>query len=140
MIVLVDTDVLIDLAVERDEYVGAAAALLDTLEARPGTGFVAWHSISNFYYLVAPHRGKAATRQFVLDLTGFVQIAPTTTEHARRAVQLAMKDFEDAMQAAAAIACGADSIATRNTRDYANSPVPARTPADVVGLLSDPSV
>lgn len=140
MIVLVDTDVLIDLALDRDEHVDAAAALLDALERQPGTGFVAWHSISNFYYLVAPHRGKADTKQFVLDLTAFVRIAPTTTEHIRRAVQLSMGDFEEAMQAAAAIACSAGVIATRNTRDYRNSPVPANTPADVATLLSNQSL
>ncbi len=137
MIILIDTYVLIDLALARAEHVDSAAALLDSLEKHPGAGFVAWHSISNFYYLVAPHRGKASTKQFVLDLTTFVKIAPTTTEHIRHAAQLAIKDFEDAMQVAAAIACGANIIATRNTRDYARSPVPADTPAHVLaGLIS----
>ena len=139
VIVLIDTDVLIDLALERDQYVDSAADLLDALERHPGIGFVAWHSIANFYYLVAPRRGKADAKQFVLDLTAFVGISPTTTEHIRHAAQLTMNDFEDAMQVAAAIACNADVIATRNTRDYAKSPVPAAAPAAVVTRLSTPS-
>ena len=131
-----DTDVLIDLALGRKGYVESAAELLDSLEQHPGVGFVAWHSLSNFYYMVAPSRGKVSTKQFVLDLTSFIAIAPTTTEHIRHAAQLAMKDFEDAMQVAAAIACEANVIATRNTRDYIKSPVRADTPARVLqGLL-----
>ena len=127
-----DTDVLIDLALEREGHVNSAAALFDALEQHPGVGFLAWHSISSFYYLVAPTRGKSSTKGFVLDLTRFVEIAPTTTEHIRHAAQLSMSDFEDAMQATAAIACGADIIATRNTRDFTKSPVPADTPANVL--------
>jgi len=37
-----------------------------------------------------------------------------------------MKDFEDAMQVAAALACGAEVIATRNMRDYAQAPHSSR--------------
>ena len=57
MIVLVDTDVLIDIALDRMPYVESSSALLDKLEQRPGTAFVAWHTLSNFYYLVTPTRG-----------------------------------------------------------------------------------
>lgn len=136
MIILIDTDVLIDLALDRKGYADAAGALLDVLEQRPGRAFVAWHSVSNFYYLVLPERGRAKTRQFLVDLIGFVAVAPTTTEHLRLAAQLEMKDFEDAMQVGAAIACRAEVIATRNTRDYAKSPIPAETPAGVLARLS----
>ena len=43
-----------------------------------------------------------------------------------------MADFEVALQAAAAVACGADLIATRNLRDFARSPVPARSPTAIL--------
>ena len=47
-----------------------------------------------------------------------------------RALALSMTDFEDAIQAAHAESCGAHLIVTRNTADFANSPVPAMTPED----------
>ncbi|MBT6276587.1 MAG: PIN domain-containing protein [Chromatiales bacterium] len=135
MNVLIDTDVLIDVALERAEFFEAAAALIDYLERHPGTGFVAWHSVSNFYDLVAPKTGKSNAKDFVSDLVSFVRISPTTTDHIRSAVQLAMPRFEDAMQAAAAIACGAEMVVTRNISDYARSPVPAVLPARALDLL-----
>jgi hypothetical protein len=46
-----------------------------------------------------------------------------------------MRDFEDAMQVAAAQACAADIIATRNTRDFRASPVKARTPKQLLVQL-----
>lgn len=135
MIVLVDTDVLIDVALERMPHVESSSALLDKLEQRPGTAFVAWHTLSNFYYLVAPTQGQDDTKAFLVELTRFAHVAPTTADSLRYAAQLTMHDFEDAMQVAAARACNAEVIATRNIRDYANAPIQARMPSSLLQEL-----
>jgi len=135
VIILLDTDVLIDLALDRKPFAEPAAELLDALEQRPGRSFIAWHSLSNFYYMVAPTRGKQETRGFLLDLTRFVDVAPTTTESLLYAGRLELSDFEDALQVAAAMACRADAIATRNLRDYARSPVRAAEPQSILQEL-----
>ncbi len=135
MIVLLDTDILVDVALDREPYAENAAALLDALEHRPGSAFIAWHTVSNFYYLLAPKRGRSGARAFLVDLSRFVEVARTTTESLRYAAQLKMKDFEDAMQVAAAAACEADVIATRNVRDYARSPIRAATPGALLDEL-----
>lgn len=134
MIILLDTDVLIDLALDRKPHAEPAAVLIDFLAKRAKGAFVAWHSLSNFHYMVSPTRGKQASRDFLLDLTRFVSVAPTTTESLLYAGGLALSDFEDAMQVAAAVACQADVIVTRNLRDYARSPVRAEEPR---GLLRE---
>lgn len=136
MIVLLDTDVLIDVALERRPHSDDAARLLDLAERGAVRGFVAWHTVSNFYYLVAARRGAAATRRFIDELMQFVEIAPTTTVHLRTAASLAFKNFEDAMQVGAALACAAECIATRNVRDFRKSPIPAASPSDVVARLA----
>ena len=136
MIVLLDTDVLIDVALDRAPHAEPAAQLLDALERGTGAGFVAWHTVANFYYLVASSRGGASAREFVLELLRFVEVAACKTEGLRRAARLAVKDFEDAMQVVAAEACGADVIATRNVRDYVKSPVRAATPQSVLTELA----
>jgi predicted nucleic acid-binding protein len=135
LIVLLDTDILVDVALDREPYAENAAALLDALEHRPGSAFIAWHTVSNFYYLLAPKRGRSGARAFLVDLSRFVEVARTTTESLRYAAQLKMKDFEDAMQVAAAAACEADVIATRNVRDYARSPIRAATPGALLDEL-----
>lgn len=136
MILLVDTDILIDIALDRRPHAAPAGDLVDALERRQATGFIAWHSVANFHDLVVSHTGVSATKAFLLDLLRFVQVAPTSTESVRYAAGLPMRDFEDALQAAAAIACGANRIATRNVRDYARSPVKATTPAMLLKELT----
>jgi predicted nucleic acid-binding protein len=133
--VLIDTDVLIDLALGRKPHDEPAAQLIDALERRRASGFLAWHSVSNFYYLVSPRRGKDVARAFLRDLAKFVGIAPTTTESLRQAGRLKLRDFEDAMQVAAAMACHADLIATRNHKDYTGAPIQAVAPGEVVEVL-----
>jgi len=135
-VILLDTDVLIDVALGRAPHVDAAAELLDYLERAPRRAFVAWHTLSNFYYLVRPTRGGAAAKDFIEDLTDFVTVAPTDTEALRYATSLPMPDFEDAMQVAAARACGAEFIVTRNVKDFRRSPIPAKKPIDALRALT----
>ena len=136
VILLIDTDILIDVALDRRPHAAAAAELLDALERRRATGFIAWHSVANFHYLVVSKQGSSATKAFLLDLLRFVQVAPTSTDSVRYAAGLPMRDFEDALQVAAAVACGANTIATRNVRDYAQAPVRATTPTILLKELS----
>jgi predicted nucleic acid-binding protein len=135
-VILLDTDVLIDVALDRPPHADAAAELLTFLERQPRMAFVAWHTLSNFYYLVSPIRGKGTTRDFLVDLTRFVSVAPSDTDAFHYAAGLPMQDFEDALQVAAAHACGASVIATRNTQDFRSSPIPASTPEEVLTDLS----
>jgi len=125
---LLDTDVLLDVALGREPYVEAATRLLVRLERGPRSAFIAWHTASNFYYLVAPVRGRAEARAFLDELLHFTAVAPTSTDALRYAAALPMKDFEDAMQVAAARACGAEHVVTRNLKDFERSPIPAITP------------
>ncbi len=133
---LLDTDVLIDVALDRRPYSGAAADLLDIIESGAETACIAWHSVSNIYYLVAPTRGGLSTRDFIVELTGFVRVAMTNTEGIHYAATLPMTDFEDAMQVAAAHACGAQYIVTRNIRDYERSPIRAIRPQEALEQLA----
>ena len=133
--ILLDTDVLLDVALDRRPHADASAALLDLLERRPRMAFVAWHTLSNLYYLVRPKGGGDMARGFLSDLTAFATVAQTGTDALRYALALPLADLEDAMQVAAARECGAQYIATRNTKDFIHSPIPARTPAELLEEL-----
>ena len=129
---LLDTDVLIDIALDRRPHSGPSSELLDRVERGPRRAFVAWHTLSNFYYLVTSARGDADTRDFLAELVRFVGVAPADAAAVHYAVSLPMADFEGAMQVAAARACGAQHIVTRNVRDFVRSPIPAMTPREAL--------
>jgi predicted nucleic acid-binding protein len=122
---LLDTDVLLDVALRRAEFFADSAAVLQWAESNPGRAAVAWHSLANLSYLLRPD-----ARPFIRELLEFVEIPMAGTKAAMQAIGFAMNDFEDALQAAAALAFGAGCIVTRNTADFRRSPVTAICPAD----------
>ena len=128
MIVLLDTDVLIDVALDRKPFVEYSSAVLDLAENHRIKGFIAWHSVANFYYLVSSASNKKLTRNFIIELLQFIEISETKTEDAIYAANLKVPDLEDGLQIAAAKACGADFILTRNLKHYKKSPITAITP------------
>jgi predicted nucleic acid-binding protein len=127
MKVLLDTDLLLDVALRRTEFLANSAAVLRWAESNPGRAAVAWHSLANLSYLLQPD-----ARPFIRELLEFVVVPMTGTEAARQAIAFPMSDFEDALQAASALAFGAHCIVTRNTSDYRRSPVPAISPGEFI--------
>ncbi len=128
MIVLIETDILIDIGLMRKPFYKDSGRVIQLCENNKIVGFVAWHTLSNFYYLMSSPSGKKRTKEFIKDLLKFVKVAPVNTESAYRALLLKISDFEDALQISAAIECNADSIVTGNIKHYKNSPIPAITP------------
>jgi hypothetical protein len=126
MRLLIDINVLLDVAVQRP---GAQASgrLLATC-GRQHEGWLAWHSVATLSYLLERQSSAISGREFLRGVLGWADIARTGRAEALLALDLPMRDFEDAMQVAAAMACGAQFIVTRNERDFKGSPVPAVSP------------
>jgi len=129
--ILIDADVLLDVALGREPWFAASSATVAWAVDHPGSAAVAWHTVANIAYL-AP----GAARGFLGDLLLSVDVAPCSTRHALEALNFPMGDLEDALQAAAALAFGADTIVTRNLSDFRGSPVPAVAPAAFANSLA----
>ena len=84
--------------------------------------------MATFAYLIERQHSAVSSREFIRGLLAWAEIALTGTADVRVALELPISDFEDALQVAAAMACGAQVIVTRNERDFKNSPVPAMNP------------
>ena len=120
---LLDTDILIDVALKREPFFANAAEVVGWAEDSPGQAAIAWHSLSNIAYIVRPD-----ARPFLENLLRFVEVSPVGTREAKQALGFPMSDLEDALQAASALAFDAHYIVSRNLNHYRNSPVPAISP------------
>ncbi len=127
---LLDTDVLLDVALRREGFFQASAALMGWGEAHPARLSVAWHSLANLFYLVRPD-----PREFIMELLEFVDVPEVGRKEMLAALGFPMSDLEDAMQVATALAGGAEFVVTRNLRDYRRSPVPACSPEEALKRL-----
>src|SRR4051812_2899608 len=90
MNILIDCDVLLDVATERPAFVALSRRVLDWSERHPGCNFVAWHTIANLFYLSRKSHGAAAGRQFIHDLLVFTDVVPTGTAQAKHALSMPM--------------------------------------------------
>lgn len=126
------TKIVLDVALYRRDFFEASARVLEWAEAEPGHAGVAWHSLSNLSYLVRPD-----ARPFLRELLQSVEIAPVDTNTARQAIEMPVKDFEDALQVASALAFGASFLITRNLGHYRRSAIPALSPTQFLAHLAE---
>lgn len=126
MRLLIDINVLLDVALQRPGAPASGQLLASC--GRQHDGWLAWHSVATLAYLIERQQSAISGRDFIRGLLVWAEVASTDRAHVLAALDLPMRDFEDALQVAAAIACGAQIIVTRNERDFKGSPVPALNP------------
>ena len=135
MNVLLDTDVLLDVLLDREPFSQPASEVLAMTERGPLRGFVAASSVTTLYYLCAKAHGSDAARQQVQLLLSILEVAPVDRGVLDAALNADFGDFEDAVVASAASRVSAELVFTRNLRDFKNSPVPARSPTEFVAAV-----
>jgi predicted nucleic acid-binding protein len=133
---LIDTNVLLDVVLERKNHMLESADLLDAIEDGRAEGYVSSHAITTIHYIVAKANGGTAAVMAISDLLDLCDVVAVNEADFRRALALGFKDFEDAVHVAAALQIGADYLVSRNEKDFKKSPIGVRSPAAVVTLLA----
>jgi predicted nucleic acid-binding protein len=135
MKVVFDTDVVLDLLLDRKPFSVAATELFARVERGDLTGLVSATTVTTVYYLAEKARGRASARQAVSRLLDLIDVAQVGRPALEAALAGDMTDYEDAVVCAAALSAGADAVVTRNLPDYAKSPLPAHAPDALLTLL-----
>ena len=138
MRVLLDTNILLDVLLRRVPHVDESTAALLRCRAVRAEIWIAWHGLATAYYFLRRGRSLDEAMRDVDRLLGWAVVAPVVDADARRARDFGFTDFEDALQAVAAERCEANWLVTRNTADFANSPVLAITPAEFLQSVPAP--
>ena len=126
MKLLLDINIILDVVFVRPGE-PASSALIATC-SQQNQAWLAWHSVATLAYLIEREKNATTGREVIAELLVWAKVATTGHPDALHALQLPMTDFEDALQVAAAQACGASYIITRNVRDFGKSPIAGVTP------------
>lgn len=70
-------------------------------------------------------------------LSSFIEFAPVDHQVVLDALHSSFKDFEDALQNAAASSAGVNFLLTRNIKDYKKSDLPVMTPEEYLATNMD---
>lgn len=132
MRLFLDTNVVLDVLAAREPYWRASARVLAAVDEKRAVGLVAAHSVTTIFYLLSKHLNRRKARAAVVHLLRLVEVAPVGHDVLLQALSLGWDDFEDAVQAAAALGSGATHLVTRNPRDFAGLAIPVLTPEEFV--------
>lgn len=136
MKLLFDTNVVLDLLMDREPFADAAAELFARVEAGSVIGCLCGTTITTVFYLVAKVLGHEKAKGEIAKLMALFEIAPVNRSVLETALASEFSDFEDAVLHEAARHFGADAIVTRNQRDFKNALISVYTPAELTGILS----
>ena len=129
--VFVDTNVLLDILLERTPWANDAAVLFSMADRKEIELLCCSLSFSTAIYLM--QRFKYTRKEIVSKLSIIKSIGTVTTVNEAvidRMLQSDFNDLEDAIQYYSALAFGAEAIVTRNIKDFTASKIPVVSPHD----------
>jgi predicted nucleic acid-binding protein len=129
--IFIDTNVIIDILMQRDGYL-SSARVLALAKNEDTTLFVSVLTMANLAYILRKSLKGDSFYAEMRKLSCLVNVADTTNNHFLSALDLQAKDFEDALQYYCAISNECDIIVTRNKKDFAFSSISVLTPEELL--------
>ncbi len=118
MIVLLDTNILLDVLANRYPYVVASKRLWELSELNKIQGVISAISFNNIYYILRKAKGSAVARDCLRKLRSIFRPIAVDEKLLSQAIDSPIEDFEDAIQYFSAFRAGAAYLVTRNPDDF----------------------
>lgn len=138
--ILFDTNVILDVLLDRQPHVEASSTAWAAIETGRATGMLAAHAVTTIHYLVRKERGSILAKRTITAILRVFGVAAVGHEVIEEALQLSCPDFEDAVTAASARLAGCEGIVTRDPKGFRGSPVRCYTPNAIIPLLDSRAV
>jgi predicted nucleic acid-binding protein len=134
--VLFDTNVVLDVLLEREPHVDAAARLFSLVDNGNLEGSICATTATTVFYIAARSVGSKRAHAQVRDLLGLFDVATVDRDVLDRALDLDFDDFEDAVLHEAASAGGMSAIVTRDRAGFANATLPVFDPRELLAAVT----
>ena len=136
MKVLIDTNVILDVLLKREQFLENSSNILLLSEKKIIDGYVTASAITDIYYITNnTYKDKQKAMELLKNLLKTVNIASITGDEIYRAIDLNWNDFEDAVQYSSGEQIQADYIITRDTCGFVDNTIIAVHPADFLAIM-----
>lgn len=133
MKIMCDTNVIMDVLLEREPFVADSYKVLNLCEEHKIDGFVSASSVTDIYYLVKKYtHSTELAYKAVGKLLEIVKVCSVTNDDVLTAFQKKAKDFEDCLVAVCAQSIHCNYIVTRNKKDFEGFGIPSVTPTEIL--------
>ena len=136
MVLLIDTNIIIDVAAHREPFMEKSLSVIELCADSKVTGYLSSRSFCDIFYILRKAMSPALRKEYIKEIRKYLNTAIITDEIIDKALANDdITDFEDAIQYACAGSIDADYIVTRNIQDFGNGPIKAVTPEELLELL-----
>ena len=135
MKILIDTNVVLDLILERQPFVENAILLFEQIEQGNLAGYIAATTLTNIFYILRKIKGREVALDAIHRLLIGLQFCAVDRQTIETALSLGLKDFEDSIQLACATLDQLDAIVTRDPKDFSDSNLPIYSPTELLNRI-----
>ena len=139
MRILFDTNVVLDVLLDREPFSSVAATLFSKVESGEISGYVCATTITTIHYLAHKVLGIDSAREEINNLIQLFDIAPVNRAVLGTAVSSDFKDFEDAVVHESSVYIEAQGIVTRDLNGFKKSKIQVYSPEELLLMLESKS-
>jgi predicted nucleic acid-binding protein len=137
---LLDTNIIVDVLQSREPWYIFGQKIFLAAANRRFEGCITAKEATDIHYFARKlFKGEknidCKARRVISGLFSLFELLDTRSSDCQKAVLSACPDYEDAVMIETGIRARVDCIVTRNTGDYASSPIPVYSPSDFLTLL-----
>ncbi len=135
MKILFDTNIILDVLLDREPFSELSLKLISKVATKEIEGYIGATTVTTIYYLASKVVGKKKADEEISKLLSIFKIAPVNKLVLNEAIKSKFNDFEDATLYEAGKQAGVQGIVTRNTKDFKNATLPIYTPEELSKIL-----
>lgn len=135
MKILFDTNILLDVFLEREPFFDGSFATLSIAEQDFIEGWLSGTTVTTLYDLLQKGLAKKAADKHLKNLLKIFHVAPVNRAVLEDAIDEKFTDYEDSVLHQSAIHSGLEGILTRNQKEFKNSVLPVYSPKKLLNSL-----
>ena len=135
MRIMFDTNIILDVLLNRAPFVELAAHLVGLVENNEIEGYLCATTITTIDYLLSKVKGRKQARVAIQKLLTLFQIAEVNSNVLNQASRSQFSDFEDAVLYFSGEQYAVNGLVTRNITDFAAAQLPIYTPGELLGVI-----
>ena len=135
MILLIDANILLDVLMNRQDFVKDSSMIWKLCETNQAKGYISVLTIANLMYIMRKQLDPETIEKLLVQLKFIFDFTDFGVSDLQRAAEMKWTDFEDAIQSATAERLHADFIITRNVKDFRSSKIMALPPTEFLARI-----
>lgn len=135
MKILFDTNIILDVMLDRNPFSEPACQLLSIVERGDISGIICATTVTTIHYLSTKILGNKESQNKIKDLITLFEIASVNRTVIENALKSTFSDFEDSVIYQAANHAGAEAIVTRDPKGFKQSKLPIYSPLELLKIL-----